>query len=191
MIWCVACRCAVAWSLIIDAESPATLFELLYVFFPDLHMRIGYDNACQFLAYALNRDPVWAGSKRVFIDDFHGDNHTACARSFIAGALCSPALPPPLVPCIQICVACCLACTCGSQAACSCNVLHSCTLAGVRAKHVTIEDAFARARPNLSCHMLFCTMPQMSWICRLLGVLVTQMGAMLCRHLSLHLCHRL
>lgn len=70
-----------------DAESPASLFELLYIFFPHLPMRIGYDNACHFLAYALNRDPEWAAMLRVFIDRFHSVNHTACARSFDASAL--------------------------------------------------------------------------------------------------------
>lgn len=69
-----------------DSESPATLFELLYVFFPaNQSMRIVYDNGCNFLQYALNRDPVWAASKRVFVDELHAKGHTNCAASFDTG----------------------------------------------------------------------------------------------------------
>jgi hypothetical protein len=41
------------------ADSPAALFELLCVFFlPHKRLRIAYDNDCNFLQYALNRDPL-------------------------------------------------------------------------------------------------------------------------------------
>jgi hypothetical protein len=65
-----------------SAESPATLFELLYIFFPEGRKRIGYDNGCNFLSYALNRDPKWAAQLQVFIDGLHWPNHTGCAESF-------------------------------------------------------------------------------------------------------------
>lgn len=65
-----------------DSESPATLFELLYVFFPQLPMRVVYDSGCNFLQYALNRDPEWAASVRVFVDELHAKGHTNCAASY-------------------------------------------------------------------------------------------------------------
>lgn len=69
-----------------DSESPATLFELLYAFLPkDKGIRISYDNGCNFLTYALNRDPVWAASVRVFIDALHFKGHVGCASSFSTG----------------------------------------------------------------------------------------------------------
>lgn len=71
-----------------DAESPASLFELLYNFIPaEQAIRIVYDNGCNFLQYALNRDPVWAGQVRVFVDELHWKGHVNCASSFNTGAL--------------------------------------------------------------------------------------------------------
>jgi hypothetical protein len=68
-----------------DAESPATLFELLYLFFPEEPMRIVYDNGCNFLSYALNRDPAWTAILRAFVDALHFKGHTSCAKSFDTG----------------------------------------------------------------------------------------------------------
>jgi hypothetical protein len=70
-----------------DAESPGTLFELLYLFFTAAGgmLRVIYDNACNFLNYALNRDPAWAQSVRVFIDALHFKGHTCCATSLDGG----------------------------------------------------------------------------------------------------------
>ena len=70
-----------------DSESPATLFELLYCFLPkDIALRIAYDNGCNFLAYALNRDPLWAAHIRVLVDELHAKGHLHCAASFDTGA---------------------------------------------------------------------------------------------------------
>ena len=85
MVWCAACQRAVAWLLMTDSESPATLFELLYLFFPEQPMRIGYDNACNFISYALNRDPAWTALLRAFVDALHFKGHTGCANSFSSG----------------------------------------------------------------------------------------------------------
>lgn len=86
VLWCVACQRALAWSLMASAESPATLFELLYLFFPRTGLRVMYDNGCNFESYALNRDPLWMASLRALIDDLHWAGHTDCAASFHAGA---------------------------------------------------------------------------------------------------------
>ena len=88
VLWCVACQRALAWSLMASAESPATLFELLYLCMPRGPLRIGYDNVCNFVAFALNRDPMWMASVRPVIDDLHARGHTDCAQSFDAGELC-------------------------------------------------------------------------------------------------------
>ena len=71
-----------------DSESPATLFELLYVFFAFFHMlRVIYDNACNLLAYMLNRDAEWASQHEVYIDGLHAKGHIGCAASFDTGVL--------------------------------------------------------------------------------------------------------
>jgi hypothetical protein len=72
-----------------DAESPASLFELLYCFFPAAAKRIAYDNACNTLNYALNRDPIWAASQRFFVDAMHYKGHKACAGAFNIGTVIS------------------------------------------------------------------------------------------------------
>jgi hypothetical protein len=97
VLWCVACQRALAWALMASAESPATLFELLYLFFPRTAMRLGYDNGCNWVSYGLNRDPTWMASLRAFVDDLHWPGHTDCAASFHAGErfpmLCRLLLP--------------------------------------------------------------------------------------------------
>lgn len=86
VLWCVCCARAIAWSLMADSESPATLFEILYLMFPtDEEIRVTYDNGCNFLNYALNRDPEWAARVRVFIDALHWKCHTKCAEPLSTG----------------------------------------------------------------------------------------------------------
>jgi hypothetical protein len=68
-----------------DAESPGTLFELLYLFFSEGPKRVVYDNGCNLLTYILNRDPVWARHLRIFIDALDLKGHTGCATSLDAG----------------------------------------------------------------------------------------------------------
>jgi hypothetical protein len=87
VVWCAACKRAISWSLMTDSESPATLFELLYLFFSVKRRNIVYDNGCHFLDYALNRDPQWGEGNDVFVDELHYPNHTCCAGSFDTGVL--------------------------------------------------------------------------------------------------------
>jgi hypothetical protein len=68
-----------------DSESPATLFELLYLFFSVKKRNIVYDSGCHFLDYVLNRDPQWADGSDVVVDELHYPNHTCCAGSFDTG----------------------------------------------------------------------------------------------------------
>jgi hypothetical protein len=69
-----------------DSESPAALFELLYLFMPSTtRMRVSYDNGCNFLGYALNRDPQWAATVRTFIDELHFKGHKSCPGTFDTG----------------------------------------------------------------------------------------------------------
>lgn len=89
-VWCAACKKALAWSLMTDAESPATPFELLYLFFPVLRRRVVYDNSCHLLDYSLNRLPEWTELMQPLIDAFHANGHTSCAQSLNTGTACLP-----------------------------------------------------------------------------------------------------
>ena len=85
-MWCSGCKRAVAWSLMTDAESPRTLFELLYLYFGDFEkLRIVYDNACNFLAFCLNRDAEWSRRLRTFVDALHWQGHTGCSANLNTG----------------------------------------------------------------------------------------------------------
>ena len=90
VFWCNQCARAVAWSVLSDAESPAAVHELMYVFFGDGPKRLAYDNGCNLMNYMLNRDPVKAKDVEVFIDALHAKNHKACARSYSTGTSPQP-----------------------------------------------------------------------------------------------------
>jgi hypothetical protein len=44
-----------------------------------------YNNACNLLAYMLNRALVWAKNVQVFINALHFKGHTGCAIGLDAG----------------------------------------------------------------------------------------------------------
>jgi hypothetical protein len=87
IIWCSKCDCAISWSLMTNAESPKSLFDLLYCYFPDGAKRIVYDNGCNFLAYILNRAPGWAKQVQVFIDTLHKKGHVKGADGLDTGVV--------------------------------------------------------------------------------------------------------
>ena len=70
-----------------DAESPGSVFEMLYLFFPKAVRDVIYDNACHLLDYELNRDVEFAERTRPLVDEFHHPSHTSCAASFNTGEL--------------------------------------------------------------------------------------------------------
>lgn len=88
------CKRPTGFFLMADAESPAPVFEFLYVFMPpDMRKRVAYDNGCNLLRYALNRDPRFVAMLLVLIDAFHAPNHHACAAAFNTGARPTSRLP--------------------------------------------------------------------------------------------------
>lgn len=75
------------WSLMADAESPQTIFELIYTRFPDnAHMRIMYDNACNAHHYFLNREAEYSRDLQFYIDYFHFKGHKNCSLAYGTGA---------------------------------------------------------------------------------------------------------
>ena len=80
-----------------DAESPRTLFELLYLFCGSFEkLRIAYDNGCNFQEFCLNRDPVWSRKLRTFVDALHWQGHTGCSVNLNTGAATMLRLADPL-----------------------------------------------------------------------------------------------
>jgi hypothetical protein len=77
-----------------DAESPASLCELLYTRFPgDTPNRIAYDNACNAIHYMLNREPDFARNVDFYIDSLHfTKGHPKCCKSYDTGMKSCPVL---------------------------------------------------------------------------------------------------
>ena len=65
-----------------DAESPRTLFEAIYVHWPEPPEVVVYDNSCHAMTYALNREPAWFKPVQWVIDATHFPGHTGCAYAF-------------------------------------------------------------------------------------------------------------
>lgn len=89
--WCVHCKAPVMTSLMADAESPSTFFELLYTRLPAGHrLRAIYDNACNSLHYFLNREAEFCELIEWYIDELHFKGHKACCIAYDTGMCDSP-----------------------------------------------------------------------------------------------------
>ena len=99
---CFGCRKVVKFSLTADAESPATVFELIYTRFPDdPALLIMYDNACNANHYFLNREPAFCNNMELYIDNFHFKGHKNCSRAYDTSALPSYMPSNLTVACLQ------------------------------------------------------------------------------------------
>ena len=65
-----------------DAECPRTLFEAIYVHWPQPPEVVVYDNSCHAMTYVLNREPTWFQDVQWVIDAAHFPGHTGCAYAF-------------------------------------------------------------------------------------------------------------
>lgn len=75
-------------SLMADAESPATPFELLYTrSLEDHRLRAIYDNGCNALHYFLNREPEVCQRIEWYIDELHFKGHKGCCIAYDTGVL--------------------------------------------------------------------------------------------------------
>lgn len=84
IISCVKCKRVVLFSLMADAESPRTLFDLVLTRFEKL--AASYDNGCNFLHFFLNREPEIHESVDVYIDVMHHRGHVKCLPTYRTGA---------------------------------------------------------------------------------------------------------
>lgn len=65
-------------------ESAETLFSLLYSRFKDGRLFIIYDNCCNALEYALNREPYFFKDAVFGVDGVHWKNHINCTLGKLA-----------------------------------------------------------------------------------------------------------
>ena len=62
------------------AESPETIFSVLYSLCDDADKLVFYDNACNFLVYALGREPWYFKNMISLVDTFHAKGHKNCPK---------------------------------------------------------------------------------------------------------------
>lgn len=65
-----------------NAESPRTLFEVLFTRWKRAPKLVAYDNGCHYHAFSLNREPEWAKDTLVGIDALHQPNHKDCSIAY-------------------------------------------------------------------------------------------------------------
>ena len=69
--WCGCCGICRGFSIMKDAESPRTLFEVLYTRCPEAPQQLTYDNGCNTHQYFLNREPEFFANTTFLIDEAH------------------------------------------------------------------------------------------------------------------------
>ncbi len=85
LFWCKCCSKCVFFSLMGDAESPRTVFEVLYARRAQPPHTFCLDNGCNLHQYLLNREPAFFETMRVFIDEPHYRGHKQCSQAYNTG----------------------------------------------------------------------------------------------------------
>lgn len=80
--WCMSCGICNSFMLMPDAESPRTVFELLYTRWRVPPHVLCYDNGCNTMAYCLNRECEHFMSTNWYIDALHYRDHKKCATEY-------------------------------------------------------------------------------------------------------------
>lgn len=85
LFWCMECRKCVGFTVMKDAESPRTVMEFLFTRCPEAPSTFQLDNACNLLAFLLNREPGWFRHMQLLIDEPHFHGHTRCSDAYNTG----------------------------------------------------------------------------------------------------------
>lgn len=85
LIWCRECQRCVHFATMRDAESPATVFEVLFTRWQVAPLTVVYDNACNLHNYCLNREPLFFQNTRFLCDEPHWKGHKHCCPAYNSG----------------------------------------------------------------------------------------------------------
>ena len=69
-----------------DAESPRTIFDVLYTRFPEAPPVFCMDNGCNLHEFMLNREPEYFRRTEMYIDEPHFRGHKRCCEAYNTGA---------------------------------------------------------------------------------------------------------
>lgn len=84
-VWCACCRRCTMFSIMRDAESPRTPFDLLYTHMERAPQQFQLDNGCNLHSFALAREPSFFAGMRVLIDEPHYRGHSKCSANYNTG----------------------------------------------------------------------------------------------------------
>lgn len=82
IVFCLKCSRCIGFVVMRNAESPRTLFEVLYTRWKLAPKLVAYDNGCHYHAFILYREPEWATNTTVGIDALHQPNHKDCSIAY-------------------------------------------------------------------------------------------------------------
>ena len=85
VLHCLKCAACVGFHIMNEAESPRTLFEVIYSRWAVPPKVVVYDNSCHGHQYFLNREPRYASTIAFLIDKLHFKGHTGCCRAYDIG----------------------------------------------------------------------------------------------------------
>lgn len=81
-VYCGEHRICLGFHLMMNHESPRTIFEILYTRWTTAPRMLVYDNACNACDYFLNREPDFARGMAMASDGMHYNNHKNCSKVF-------------------------------------------------------------------------------------------------------------
>ena len=85
IVWCACCRRCIMFSMMRDAESPRTPFDLIYTHMERAPQQFQLDNGCNLHSFALAREPSFFAGMRVLIDEPHYRGHSNCSANYNTG----------------------------------------------------------------------------------------------------------
>lgn len=85
LFWCGVCSKCRGFAIMRDAESPRTVFNLIYTHCPEAPKRMTYDNNCKTHNYFENREAEFFKLTEFYIDEPHYKTHKDCCEDYNTG----------------------------------------------------------------------------------------------------------
>jgi hypothetical protein len=83
LVWCQEHECCIGMEVMRDKETEATPFTMLIQQCKAPPQVVIYDNACNLMSYALNREPKFFKDTLFLVDSHHWTtSHKACSTTF-------------------------------------------------------------------------------------------------------------
>ena len=104
LVWCACCGFCIMFAIKRDAESPRTVFDLLFTHMEQPLQQFQLDNGCNLHNFALAREPEHFRDMRVLVDELHYRGHTNCSQGYNTGAGLQKPLDCGIIPSLVLTV---------------------------------------------------------------------------------------